>query len=537
MNKTRNIFKFMSLPFRLNDVRIVFFFCIFFTQSAITAKEISILPAALSGEVPAYLGTKEEASKEIAKVTRHYLKRNYFTEVTEPKIVDGFLSEEGFSIDSKITETQLNLLCLEWDSHFITKDSIDFGNPVLIQTEIYNCKSKSLQTVQSKLISNFLLAIEKHVEKSFRFLPPKVYDKKQKLDNVYHEAYFVFDTNASYSYYRKDFIQAVSGLIDTPNLFLGLTLIRKDKILNISSSTDHSEFKTVISETSWSGSNSPDTILQALQNLRLKISGGKKSSRKMFLLLSGATKSKSNAIILALNELRQSGFELFLVLPNHTELTVIRDLQRIARSCSAKILGITDYQKLGTEEGYSQIFLNQFNLYVSSAEVIPPFELNSGSFKKWDASVVRAAVDTVTPYNMFQAYEKITEKRVLEKSEVKTDIESILGAEFVRDDTNSERYQTALLETKGEAIWIKVPSEINIIPGKEYVVQTTFFLDSMSTWGIKNLPNETYLLKTNSSYPKSLSILPSQARKFIETNKIKQFSGYLQGVISAVKKK
>nr|WP_246047663.1 hypothetical protein [Leptospira ilyithenensis] len=537
MKKTRiiliNIFRYH----RMNNVLIITLLFSVIPFFEIFAKEISILPASLSGEVPSFLGTKEEASVELAKISRHYLKRNFFTEITDAKSVENFLSSEGFNADTKLTEQNLNLLCIEWDSNFISKDSIDFGNPVLIQTEIYNCKSKSLQQVQSKLISNFILAIEKHIEKSFRFLPPKIHDNRQKRDNIYNEVYFLFDTNASYAYYRKDFVKSVSSLIDMPNLFLGLTLVRKDKILNIASSLEHAEVKKVIEDVTWSGNNSPDVILQSIQSLKLRFTGGKKESRKLFLLLSGASKDKSNAIILALNEIRQLGFQIHIVIPNHSELTVIRELQRIGRSSSAKILGITDYQKIGNEDGYSNLYLNQFNLYTSVLDAPPPFDFVASNYKKWDASIVRAAVDVITPYNMFQAYEKISEKRVLEKSEVKTDIETLLGSEMIREESDTGRYQNALLETKGEAIWIKLPIELNVIPGKEYIVQTTFYGDSLSTWGVKNLPNETSLLRTSSSYPRSLLILPSQSKKFLESNKIKQFSGYLQGVISVVKKK
>jgi hypothetical protein len=500
-------------------------------------KEISVLPASVSGDLPGYLGSKEDAAKEIAKLTRHYLKRNFLTEITDANSIDTFLSTENMTSENKLTEQTLNILCVEWDSNFVTKDSVDFGNPVLIQTEIYNCKNKSLQTIQSKIISNFVLAIEKHIEKSFRFLAPRYYDQSQKTDNAYHEVHFLYDTNGAYSYYRKDFSKSLNSLINHSNLFLGITVIRKDKILTLPPSLEHADVKKVFEDVTWSGTNQAETVLQAIQSLRSKISHGRKSSRKLFLLLSGVSKEKSSSIILALNDLRQLGIELFIVIPNHTELSIIRELQKIARSSSAKILGVTDYQRIGTEDGYSQIFLNQFNLYYTNVEVTLPFQLEASPFKKWDASIVRAAVDTVTPYNMHAAFEKISETKILEKSEVQTNIESLIGTEITKSENESDRYQTALLESRGEAIWIRIPYEIPIVNGREYLVRTSVLLDPFSTWGIKNIANETILLKPNSSYPKTLTILPSKAKKFIEDNKIKQFSGYMQGVISIVKKK
>jgi hypothetical protein len=500
-------------------------------------KEISVLPASLTGTIPNYLGSKNEAAEEVAKLTRHYLKRNFLTEVTDERSILSFLAEENFASDSKLTESSLNLLCIEWDSNFITKDSVDFGNPILINTEIYNCKNKSLQTIQSKIVSNFILAIEKHIEKSFRFLAPIYFDTSKKKDNIYQEAHFLYDTNGAYAYYRKDFSKSLNSLINNPNLFLGLTLIRKDKILTLPPSLDHSDIPKVYEDVSWSGVNRPDTVLQAIQSLKRKLSPGKKASRKLFLLLSGAAKEKSNPIILALNDLRQMGLELYIIIPNHSELNVIRELQKIARSSSAKILGVTDYQRVGTEDGYTGLFLNQYNLYYTESEVTAPFQLEAAPFKKYDASRIRLAVDIATPYNMADAFEKISESKVLEKLEVKTDIESLIGSEIIRPDSETERYQSILFETKGEAIWIRVPLEISIAQGKEYLIKTSVLLDPFSTWGIKNVANETNLLKPNVSFPKTLMILPSKAKKFMEDNKVKQFSGYMHGVVSIVKRK
>ncbi|MDZ4725133.1 MAG: hypothetical protein SH817_03180 [Leptospira sp.] len=517
---------------------LLIFIMLFFVQSGLLyAKEISVLPASVTGNIPLYLGTKEDASKEIAKLTRHYLKRNYQTELTDSNSIEKFLINENYREDTKVNEASLNLLCLEWESNFVTKDSVDFGSPIIIQTEIYNCKNKSLQTIHSKIVSNFILAIEKHVEKSFRFLSPKFYEKNNKNQISYQEIHFLYDTNGSYSYYRKDFQKVLNGILDNSNLFIGATFIRKDKIVTLPPSLEHTEVKKLFEDVSWSGSNRSDSVLQAIQSLRLKFTSGKKTSRKLFLILSGAVREKSTDITLALNELRQLGIELYIIIPNHSELNVIRELQKIGRKSSSKLIGITEYQKIGTEDGYTQIFLNQFNLYSTTMEISPPFQLDSQVFKKWDASQVRAAVDTVTPYNMSEAFEKLSEKRVLEKEEVKTDIESSVGNEIISDASESERFQTVLLKTKGEAIWLKISNEINVTIGKEYLIQTTVTLDPFSTYGITNLANETEFLKTSTVYPKTLHVTPSKAKKFLEDNKIRQFSGYLQGVISLVKKK
>ncbi|WP_246047027.1 LIC10012 family protein [Leptospira ognonensis] len=520
-----------------NSLRFFWVFSFFLLIYPLNAKEISVLPAAVSGEIPSYLRNEEEAGKEIARLTRHYLKRNYLTEITDENSVNTFSETENLSSQTKLTESTLNVLCVEWDSSFITKDSVDFGKPTLIQTEIFNCKNKSRQVIQSQIISNFVLAIEKHIEKSFRFLAPKYYDRTLKNDNIYHEVHFLFDTNGAYSYYRKDFSRSLDSLMNHQNLFLGITVIRKDKILTLPPALEHGDIKKVFDDVSWSGINKADSVLQAIQSLRLKLSSGKKTSKKLFLLLSGSAKDKSSSIILALNELRQLGIEIYVIIPNHSELTVIRELQKIARSSSAKILGVTDYQRIGTEEGYQQIFLNQFNLYFTNQEVTQPFQLDVDPFKKWDASLVRAAVEVVTPYNMAEAFEKISEKKVLERSEVNTNIESLIGSEIIKSDIDDGRYQNILLEARGEAIWLKIPFEMNIISGKEYLVRTSVMLDPFSSWGIKNIANETILMKPNASYPRTLVILPSKAKKFLEENKVKQFSGYIQGVVSVVKKK
>ncbi len=537
MVKTEIILKFLKFSEFGNFWGLVRVVILIFLTFSLEAKEISVLPASTTGEVPSYFVNRNGANEEIARLVRHYLKRNFLTDVTDESTVQKFNETENLAADTKLTESQLNILCIEWESNFITKDSVDFGAVSIIKTEIYNCKNKSLQVIQSKIATTFALALEKHVEKSFRFLAPRYYDRSIKKENLYHEVHFFYDTNGAYSYYRKDFAKSLAQLINNTNLFLGITVIRKDKILTIPPSLDHDDVKRVFDDVSWSGTNQSETILQAIQSLKLKFSTGKKTTRKLFLLLSGSSIEKANSIVLALNDLRHIGFQIYVIIPNHSELNVIRELQKISRKSSAKILGVTDYQRIGTQDGYTQIFLNQFTLYDTNEEVSQPFQLESSTFKKWDASLVRAAVDTVTPYNMANAYEKISDQKILEKSEVLTNIESMIGNEIINTEDEIGRFQLALLQTKGEAIWIKIPNEIKVTVGKEVLIQTSVMLDSFSTYGIKNIPNETILLKINSSYPKSLEIKPSQSKRFMEENKVNQFSGYLKGVIRDVKKR
>lgn len=525
----------MSRFSTFNVIASLLIFFAFFPKN-ISAKEISILPAYISGEVPPVLGTKREAGFELSRLSRHYLKRNFFTEITDPKIVETYLNETDWNEEADIKDQDYVGFCNEWDSHFVVQDQIDFGNPILVKTVIFNCKNLNKQTIQSKLISNFVMAYEKHNEKSFRFLPPRFYEKKSKTP-VYYEINLFLDIHSSYAYYKKDFVKSLASMYDQSGLYLGITLVKKDKTLSIPPTKDHNEIKKVMEETGWQGSNQSESVLAALQSLKGKISSGKKESRKLFLLLSSNVKNKSGSIIMALNDLRHMEIEPILLIPNHSDLSTIRELQRIGKASNARVVGITDHQKIGTQDGYEYLYLNQFNVYSSTEELQYPFQWNQTQIKKFDASLVRAAVDVVSPYNLYQAYEKISEKRVLEKEEIKTDIDSILRTESNSELIEKERFQTVLVESKGEAIWIQLPYDVQVTKGKEYLIQTTFVLDPLSTWGIKNVPSETNLYKSNYTYPKTLMVKPSQAKKFLDLNQIREFNGYLQGTVSVIKKK
>lgn len=510
-------------------------FFAFFPKN-VSAKEISILPAYISGEVPPVLGTKREAGFELSRLSRHYLKRNFFTEITDPKIIETYLSETEWNEEADLKDQDFTNYCHEWDSHFVVQDQIDFGNPILVKTNIFNCKNLSKQVIQSKLISNFVMAYEKHTEKSFRFLPPRFYEKKSKTP-VYYEINLFLDIHSSYAYYKKDILKSLTAMYDQDGLYLGVTLVKKDKTLTVPPTKDHSEIKKIMEETGWQGSNQTESIISALQGMKSKLPSGKKESRKLFLLLSSSVKDKSGSIIMALNDLRHMEIETIILVPNHSDLSTIREIQRIGKASNSHVVGITAYQKIGTQDGYEYLYLNQFNVYSSIEELQYPFQWNQTNIKKFDASLVRAAVDVVSPYNLYMAYEKIAEKRVLEKEEVKTDLEYILRTESNSELIEKDRFQTVLVESKGEAIWIQLPYDVQVTKGKEYLIQTTFILDPLSTWGIKNVPAETNLLKTNYTYPKTLMVKPSQAKKFLDLNKIREFNGYLQGTVSVIKKR
>lgn len=173
----------MSLrAFRIPYVMILIFIAFF--PEFILGKEISILPAYISGEVPPVLGSRREAGFELSRLSRHYLKRNFFTEITDPKLIENYLNETDWNEEADLKDQDLYSYCTEWDSHFVVQDQIDFGNPILVKTVIFNCKNQSRQTIQSKLISNFILAYEKHNDKSFRFCLRVITKRKIKLRQI-----------------------------------------------------------------------------------------------------------------------------------------------------------------------------------------------------------------------------------------------------------------------------------------------------------------------------------------------------------------
>lgn len=521
---------------RIVSVLFLLFFVLFFQSATLLSREIVYLPATLTGDLPPELGPKLDASWEFAKLSRFYLKKNYFVEVQDVKLLEGFWSELDTREGTSLKQEDLNRTCLESEANFIVQDEIDFGKPVFIQTNLYNCKNKSKQIVQSKLISNPILALERHVEKSFRFLPPKSKDRKNEKNSV-HEVIYFFDVNSSYAYYRKDFIASINSLLDATGLYLGLVMVKKDKVIIHPPSLDHKDIRRSLVEVGWQGSNQTDSILSALLSLKTRISSGSKQSRKLFLLLSAVPKERSSSIVLALQELRQLGLDVVFLIPNHSNLDSIRELQRMAKNANVRSIGITESQKIGTPEGYDTLYLNQLQLYTNKENPSPPFDFSLSSFKRFEPSLVRAAVDVVSPYNMHIAYEKITEKRVIEKEEVKTDIQTILGLETTSTRDESNRFKSVLFQTKGEALWLTVPNELPLMEGKEYILQSTWVLDPLTSYGIKNVPNETYFLRTSVSYPKFLTIKASLLKKYLDANQFQELSGFMVGTVGTIKKR
>ncbi len=524
----------MSLVYR-QIVQIFLIVSLFLLPKIAFAREITVLPSQISGLIPNEFGTESEAKLEIPRLTRHFLRKNFFTELTDGKLIESKFYED-FQFGDIQLEKSASTLCLEWDSQFLVQDLVDFGNPTLVKTLIYNCKSAGLQTIQSKLISNFLVSYEKHNEKCFRFLPPRSSEKRiQKIAN--HEIYFFFDIHSSYAYYKKDFVKSIQSLSNRNGLFLGLVTVKKDKVQFITPSTEHNEILRTIIDMTWQGTNQPDSVLGAIQSLRTRLNSGKMDSRKVFFLLSSSVKSKSNQIIQTINDLRQSNVESIIIIPNHSDFPTIREIQRIGRSTGSKVVGITEYQKLGTPDGYETIYLNQFTLYSSTEPMIPPFDWKAKSITGFDASLVRAAVDSVNPYNMHEAYSKITEKRVLEKEEVQTDITSLIEVETSLLPKDTDRYQSVLFSSNGEAIWLQLPVDLQLPTGKQITIQSTFVLDPLSSSGVRNIPYETQLLKTTQIYPRSLTLSPSKIKKTIELLKQSEMNIYLPGKIDIVKKR
>ncbi len=513
----------------LHHLSLFSLFFIIFTQNRVYASEIAYLPTEVTGDVPSFMGTKEEAGEELAHLSRHYLKLEYYAEILSAK------SMMAWDKNQSKTDSNLNLLCMEWEVHFVAFDSLDFGNPNLIQTEIYNCKTKGRTKISSQLKSNFVLSLAKHIEKSFRFLPPNVSLQQNKPTNTV-EMNFLIDINGSYAYYKKDLVKVIQGFVDSPNILLGVYSARKDKTIRIPATIDHTEIKNYFEDLQWSGNNSGETILDLLKSLLANAKSQTKAERKNYILFSGSVKDKETALIQTLNQIRQLGYQNTIILTNHVDLSVMRSLQRIAKSSSSRIFSITDYQTVGTVNGNYAILLKEGRIYSTKNSIFPPFRFEEDGYQKWDPGLVRSYVPDLNPYTMAEAFEKLVDFRVLEKRDMETDLTSLFAQEFEKRGNDSSEYKTVLVTMRGESFWIRLPINEAFVEGKEYLILTEFSLDPLSSYGIQNHPGRTKLLKPNSSYPKLLGVLPSQGKKFIETNGIQRFHGYILGTISASKR-
>lgn|GEM_PF-4027822 len=502
-----------------------FLFCVIFSFS-VQAGEVGYLPAQIQGELPPVFSLREEAAKEMAFLSRHYLRGQFFVETS-------LVGSEAILRNSPVP---WDSLCLESENHFLAQDRFDFGNPVLVETEIYNCKSRTSQKINSRLETNFVLSLGRHIEKAFRFLPPSQMIKKPNQP-LTSEINFVIDGHGAAQIYRKDLINYIQSLSMSDNLLLGLYVTRKDKILKFPANSEHETLLASLKEVPFSASNSSDSVLEMIKILIANARLTPKAFKKNVFLFSGSVRDKESALILSLNQLRQAGYENILISLNQSDPLVQRGFEKIAKASSSKILPISDYQRVGTIDGYFNVLLKDGRLYSTTESLQFPIDLSQSFWTKWDAGLVRSFESSLGPYTMAQAFEKCSDRRVVEKGELKSTLAYDLELVLQNQNNPPSDSNSILVETKGESIWIKIPQQERFQIGKEVLVQTEFSLDPLAPFGIQNQPGRTKLWRPNTPYPALLSMLPSQGKKFLESNKINKFDGYILGKVVASKTK
>lgn len=509
---------------------------ILFLTPGIYSREITFLPAYVSGEEPESLKRKEDRLGEgIAELGAFYLEDNFNAEITDFHKLLNYIESLDEPMDRKPTRRLINSICSEFDSDYVARTEIDFGKTIAVLTEVYNCKGRIIASHETSIQAGFYTSFEKHIKKTLNFLPEKEKTDYSKFFNSSQEIVYLVDFSGSFSNEVKSFKTYLESIYSTNNLSLGIVGVNNQKIHIVPPTVDHSKIREELAREKFSGEVGMDSLVLGILKART-ILGKSNATRKKFVILTDS-KEKSGSeysYFSAVQGISALSYKVYIVTGSYFDHKTLNIHKKAARNAGSELFQLTHYQKVGTTNGFKTIYLNDRNIYFDSSARMNPKDLDFKELNKIDDDQIYSRVDFPHPDNMASLYSEIYNQKIIEKSEIKSNINEILDSIYNIGSINYHQdSRKALIKVQKSSIWLNVKEANDNLLDKFVSYRATFILDPMNTSGFSNIPDETTLYEEN--VPGLLVMNPSEIRTYMTANRLKSFSCFIRGKVVEVK--
>lgn len=530
--KFRKQFKIRTLGVHRCPSVAIFFLLTFFNIS-LFAREITILPAHVTGEEPAALKKKDNLSTGVAELIGYYATENFVVDMSDPEKVKGYLSEVSEEVDRKPSRSLLNGVCEEFSSDFIVKSEIIFEDKISILTEVYNCRGKVIASNESLFTDNFYLSMEKHTKKTLSFLVPKNKSVTKVDSSGEEEIVFLLDLSGSLTREVKSVVNYIFSITGTRGLSLGAILVRDNSIKVIKPSFNHAPLKEELGRIKQGGDVGVEKISQALVKSRSELGTSKLAKKKLIIV----TDARSNptydyGYLSAVQTMKEIGYNTFIITGSFFDYKSMNLHKKAAKSAGNNLQQIMHFQKVGTTKGYKMIYLFDRNIYFDDSLAVNLKELNLKEISNIEEGQVLSKFDFPHPDNMSEIFEKVQGQRVIEKQSIFSNIDSIVE-KLVQNKSNSQNSikSKVLIKTGANSFWLGLNFYDESLENKDVSFRVSFIKDEFSANGFTNIPTETIVARDN--VPKLLVLEPGQIRNYLKSNA--SFTCFISGKILEVK--
>lgn len=468
----------------------------------IFATDIAFVPARLEGDLP----TKNEnlnrldLKKEFALLASDIVQSQFFVNtVVIPESNTGWKS-----------------VCTENRIHYVLKDQFLFpkADRYSVLTTLYNCKNGTEIQKESILNGYIIQSLTLHYKKLFSFLARKPQANYLEKSGPSPDIRIFLDSNGSLSLEKDRIIEFFTGLQTNKKISTSLYAVSNNK--------DYYFKDTSILSIPFSGSSDTNSLLSYFVKFN-QLKSSNPDGILQYILISPNHLTKEVTWISLLNQSRQMNVQTVILVPAHASPLDRVKYSKIGHATQSDIKNITSIQTIGLMDGeeYS-LSLDGGYLYYKKGR---SQDNNSdvASIKRIDS------FEKITSYSMAETFENETGKKIIQKSEIRTNIGTLMNESLQRianpDSNQSKKY---LVTAYGEGLWLYVNPRINLSANQKVLIETEFILDLSSSNGIRNDSKITKVHRSSSEYPKLLEYKPSEILNYMKKYNMERMRGYMQ---------
>jgi hypothetical protein len=471
----------------------------------IFSTEIAIAPAILEGELP----SKNQ------NLGRMDLKREF-------SLLASDIVQSYFIVNTSVTEIQGNgnqswkEICSNSRFHYALKDQFLFlkDNQYSVYSTLYNCKNGTEIQKESMLQGYIVQSLAIHYQKMFSFLARKPQQNPSEKLQFNPDIRMFLDANGSLTLEKTPILEFINGLRTSGKFSTHLYAVNNSREIS-SQSGD-------ISSIPFSGKTDPSILLSHFGKFN-KIPSSNGDGVIQFILLSPNQTEKEIPWISLINQSRQKNIRTVILVPAHANPLERIKFQKIANATQSELSQIRSSQTIGLIDGeILTLFLDQGYLYYSKGK--------SKISQEGDGKRIRIdSFEPISSFSMAEIFEKQTRKKIIQKSEPRSNIGESLRETMQRIiNPESQRNSKYIVSAYGEGLWLHLNPKSNLTSGQKYLLETEFILDMNSSNGLRNDSKKTKIHRQGIEYPKLLEYKPSEVLNYMKKYKMDRMKCYMQ---------
>lgn len=501
-------------------VHVIKFFLLFLlSTNAIFPAKLTFLPVIIGGKIPEKLQNIPDLPMELSLLQSYYARDIYYVETSSKSEISNTV--EISVVKKKPDLSDYQKYCNRTESDYIIFSELSFvadRNKNILFSEVMNCANKSREVKESFISGNIRIGMKNFIRRQFYYLPRKRTSSsltRKGIANNKASANIIYLVDYSISFQREitNFKNVLKRITGVGGRKTGIFILKKNSYKYFPPAKDVAKAIQYIESTRPSGEITLHDISDGIN--RLKVLLKEEDANAEIVILTDAKFSNGDSVRfpVTMRSLKNNVGEVKMITGSLYDNNSFNLLKKSARAGGEELVQITYSQKIGTKDGYKYVYLQNMNIYYSNAADIPSNK-NIKNLNKIPPGEIYSRTASLRPEMMVNLFSAIMKEKILEQEKVESDLETILEKDYYSDlaskDEFSRQSGRVLFSSGGSAVWLNMNLNSSMI-GKELVIQSRLVSDLRTSYGFKNIINETRIVENE--FPLLLLMTPQEINK------------------------